>query len=159
MKYCQSCGAQIPEGVSFCPNCGTSITPETPQAEEPKKQNNTPKPMVQNRSIATCIILSLVTCGIYGIVWFINLVNDVNAVCQDEKSSQSGGVVFLLTLVTCGIYGLIWFYNAGKRMEAAGSKYNMSISDNSIMYLILLLIGLGIVDYAILQTDLNKFSV
>ena len=153
MKYCSSCGAQIPEDMKFCPNCGTAINPEVNT-----KPTNTAKPTVTNRSIATCIILSLVTCGIYGIIWYINLVNDVNTVCQDEKSSQSGGVVFLLTLITCGIYGWIWFYNAGKRMNEAGNKYNMNIADNSVMYLILTIVGLGIIDYCILQSDLNKFA-
>ena len=152
MKYCSSCGAQIPEDMKFCPNCGTAINPEVNT-----KPTNTAKPTVTNRSIATCIILSLVTCGIYGIIWYINLVNDVNTVCQDEKSSQSGGVVFLLTLITCGIYGWIWFYNAGKRMNEAGNKYNMNIADNSVMYLITI-VGLGIIDYCILQSDLNKFA-
>ena len=32
--------------------------------------------MVQQKNIALCIVLSLVTCGIYGIYWFITLVND-----------------------------------------------------------------------------------
>ncbi len=153
MKYCSSCGAQIPEDMKFCPNCGTAINPEVNT-----KPTNTAKPTVTNKSIATCIILSLVTCGIYGIIWYINLVNDVNTVCQDEKSNQSGGVVFLLTLITCGIYGWIWFYNAGKRMNEAGNKYNMNIADNSVMYLILTIVGLGIIDYCILQSDLNKFA-
>lgn len=29
--------------------------------------------MIQQRNIAVCIILSIVTCGIYGIYWFIVL--------------------------------------------------------------------------------------
>ena len=61
--------------------------------------------MIQRRSIAMCIVLSLVTCGIYGIYWFICLTNDCNAVSNDPDGT-SGGVAFLLTLITCGIYGL-----------------------------------------------------
>lgn len=116
------------------------------------------RPVVKNRGIAVAIILSLVTCGIYGIIWFISMVNDVNLISNDEKSDQSGGIVFLLTLVTCGIYGIIWFYNAAKRMETAGQKYGIQISDNSVIYIVLSLVGLGIVNYALLQSDLNKFS-
>ena len=87
------------------------------------------------------------------------MVNDTNTICQDENSNQSGGIVFLLTLVTCGIYGIIWFYQAGKRMATAGKKYGVEISDNAVLYLILELVGLGIVNYCLLQSDLNKFSV
>ena len=86
------------------------------------------------------------------------MVDDVNRVCNDEKSNQSGGTVFLLTLVTCGIYGIIWFYNAGGRMYRAGQKYGMNISDNGVLYLILTIVGLGIVNYCLLQSDLNRFS-
>ena len=115
-------------------------------------------PLVQERNIATCIILSIVTCGIYGIYWFITMVNDVNRVCNDEKSTQSGGMVFLLTLITCGIYGIVWFYQVGKRMEVAGKKYNLQIADNSTLYLVLAIFGLQIVDYCLVQSDLNKFA-
>jgi len=121
-------------------------------------QNMGGRPTVENRNIGLAIVLSIVTCGIYGIVWFINMVNDVNRVCADDKSNQSGGVVFLLTLVTCGIYGIVWFYNAGKRMFNAGQRYNVQISDNSTLYLILSIFGLQIVDYCLVQADLNKFS-
>lgn len=116
------------------------------------------KPSVANRNIVVAILLSIVTCGIYGIVWYISLVNDVNKVCNDEHSNQSGGIVFLLTLITCGIYGMIWFYQAGQRMAKAGSKYGVQIADNAILYLILAILGLTIVDYCLVQSDLNKFS-
>ena len=116
------------------------------------------RPVVKNRSIVTAILLSIVTCGIYGIVWYISMVDEVNRVCNDEFSDKSGGLVFLLTLITCGIYGWIWFYKAGQRMSNVGSKYGMQIADNSILYLVLAILGLTIVDYCLLQSDLNKFS-
>ena len=166
MKYCTSCGAQVPENMNFCPACGAAVN-NGPAPEQNAQPNTNPqptmqpsgsRPSVENKNIVTCILLSFVTCGIYGIIWFVNMVNDVNTVCQDEKSSQGGGTVFLLTLVTCGIYGIIWFYNAGKRMNAAGTKYNLPISDNSVMYLVLSLIGLSLVNYCLVQSDLNKFA-
>ena len=163
MKFCQNCGAELKEGATFCSNCGSPVSNSQPsnanvQSNQNYNQSNGSRPVVENRSLATWIIISLLTCGIGGIIWFINLVNDTNIVCNDEKSNQSGGMVFLLTLITCGIYGLIWFYQAGKRMESAGKKYGMQISDNSVVYLLLSLFGLGIVSYCLLQVDLNKFS-
>ncbi len=44
--------------------------------------------MIQRRSIAMCIVLSLVTCGIYGIYWFICLTNDCNAVSNDPDGTS-----------------------------------------------------------------------
>ena len=65
--------------------------------------------MIQQRNIAVCIILSIVTCGIYGIYWFIVLSNDTNTVSNAENAT-SGGVAFVLSLITCNIYGLYWAY-------------------------------------------------
>ena len=155
MKYCQNCGNSLPEGANVCPNCGTPVDKNKTQE---KTFNSAARPVVQERNIATAIILSIVTCGIYGIIWFINMVDDVNRVCNDEKSNTSGGTVFLLTIVTCGIYSFVWLYQAGQRLFRAGQKYNMQISDNSVVYLLLCIFGLGIVDYCLIQSDLNKFS-
>ena len=54
--------------------------------------------MIQQRNIAVCIILSIVTCGIYGIYWFIVLSNDTNTVSNAENAT-SGGVAFVLSLI------------------------------------------------------------
>ena len=166
MKFCSNCGNQVPEGANVCPLCGTPMSGQPTMNQQTQQANTQPnqnyqsaaRPVVQNKNIVTCILLSLVTCGIYGIIWFINMVDDVNRVCNDEKSNQSGGTVFLLTLVTCGIYGIIWFYQAGSRMFRAGQKYGMQISDNGTLYLILSIFGLSIVNYCLLQSDLNKFT-
>ena len=57
--------------------------------------------MIQKRNIAMYIILSIVTCGIFGIYWFICLTDDSKLAANDNESA-SGPVAFLLTIVTCG---------------------------------------------------------
>ena len=49
--------------------------------------------MIKKRDLVTSIILSIVTCGIYAIIWFIGLTDDAKAASNDE-SMQSGGVAF-----------------------------------------------------------------
>lgn len=105
--------------------------------------------MIRERNIVTNILLSIFTCGIYGIVWFITLTDDAGIASED--SSMSGGMAFLLTIVTCGIYGIYWNYKMGKAIYAAKEKHNLSGSDNSILYLILGIFGLGIVNYCLMQ--------
>ena len=70
--------------------------------------------MIERRNIAVCIVLTLVTCGIYGIYWIVCLTNDVNTVSGDVNGT-SGGMVVLLTIVTCGIYGIYWAYISRER--------------------------------------------
>lgn len=112
--------------------------------------------MVQQRNIVVAVLLSIITCGIYGIYWFICLTNDA-AKCADTPEF-SGGKAFLFTLITCGIYGFYWYYKMGKTLQQANEKAGINASDNSILYLILGLFGLGIVNYCIMQSELNTLA-
>lgn len=111
---------------------------------------------IKERNIVVCILLSIITCGIYGIVWFISLTDDMRYVSGDQ--SLSGGMAFLLTLVTCGIYGYFWAYKMGKATAVAKANRGLPGDDNSILYLILQFLGLGIVIYCIAQNDLNGMA-
>lgn len=110
--------------------------------------------MVNKKNIAVCILLSLVTCGIYGIIWFVNLTDDVNL--ASGKESTSGLMCFLLTLVTCGIYGFFWAYRMGQELDEIKVKNGQPSSNYAILFLILQFVGLGIVNYAIIQNELNN---
>ena len=111
---------------------------------------------MRERNIVTCILLSIVTCGIYGIVWFIQLTDD--AARANNNPNFSGGTSFLLTLVTCGIYSIYWSYKMGKEIYNAKVSRNMPASDQSVLYLVLSLFGLGIVNYCLIQNDLNDLA-
>lgn len=106
---------------------------------------------MKERNIAVSIILTIVTCGIYGIYWLIVL-NDELKYEAGEDNFTSGGVVFLLSLVTCGIYSIYWSYKMGEFVD----KINKKESNTNILYLILSLIGMDIVIYALIQNELNK---
>lgn len=109
---------------------------------------------MKQKNIVTCILLSFVTCGIYGIIWFINLTDDAARLNNDN--SFSGGTAFLYTLITCGIYGIYWNYKMGKELYEAKLKKNMIATDQSVLYLILSLLGLGIVNYCLMQNEINE---
>ena len=113
--------------------------------------------MVQRKDIAVAVILTIVTCGIYGIYWFITLTDDVKVAAGDEQF-QSGGLAFVFTLITCGIYGIYWAYKMGELMKVAQEKNGLEVKDNSVLYLVLEIFGLGIVNYALIQSDLNAIA-
>lgn len=112
--------------------------------------------MIQQRSVGLAIVLSLITCGIYGIYWFIVMTNDAGKLSGD--SSFTGGKHFLLTLVTCGIWSFVWSYQIGKQVAEAQRQRGALVSDNSTLYLILTIVGLGIVTHALVQSDINKLA-
>lgn len=109
---------------------------------------------INKRSIATSIILSIITCGLYGLYWIACMANDINAL-EDNHEGTTGGTVVLLTIVTCGIYGIYFIFQASKRVFFLFEDYGVRTSDNSIINLILTIVGVGLVAYAILQNDIN----
>ena len=113
--------------------------------------------MIQQRNIAVCIILSIVTCGIYGIYWFIVLSNDTNTVSREENATSGGGA-FILSLITCNIYGLYWAYKQGEKIDKAKTEKGMPSSNSGIIYLILCFIGLGIVAEALMENELYSLA-
>jgi len=112
--------------------------------------------MIKEKNIVLNVVLSLVTCGIYGIVWFITMTDDTSIVNDDKE--LSGGKAFLFSIITCGIYSIYWSYKMGKELYEAKEKRNMNASDNSVLYLVLSLFGLSIVNYCLIQNDLNDIA-
>ena len=112
--------------------------------------------MIKERNIVVCILLSIVTCGIYGLYWFITLTDDASRANDDP--SFTGVKAFLLTLVTCGIYNIYWNYKIGKEMYEANHKRGIQSSDNSVLYLVLGIFGFGIVTYCLVQNELNVIA-
>lgn len=72
--------------------------------------------MIKQRNIGICILLSIVTCGIYGLYWFVVLTDDINQE-SGETDATSGGMSLLLTIVTCNIYGWFWAYKMGEKVD------------------------------------------
>lgn len=112
--------------------------------------------MVKRRDIAVCIILSIITCGIYGIIWFYNITNDTAHV--SDEHDINGGTAILLSLVTCGIYTIYWNYAMGKKLYKAKLKSDDRADDNSVLYLILAIFGLNIINYCLIQNELNTYA-
>lgn len=111
--------------------------------------------MIQQRNIAVCIILSIVTCGIYGLYWLACLTNDTNAAAGTDGTS--GGMTVLLTIVTCNIYSLYWGYKQGEKIDIAKQKHGMPSSNSNVLYLLLCLF-VPVVAWALMQNELNNFA-
>ena len=113
--------------------------------------------MKEERSIALAVIFTIITCGIYGIYWFIVVSDDVKNYCKDDQM-MSGGLACILTIVTCGIFGIYWWYNLGNKMKEAQKLNEIPEKDNAILYLILSILGLSIINYCLLQADVNEVT-
>ena len=107
--------------------------------------------MSQNRSIAKCIVLSIITCGIYGMYWFVVATDDVGRVTN--RPGTSGGLSLVFSLITCGIYGLYWAWSLGEKLDAAGVPGSFPI-----IFLVLNIFGFSLVTLALIQNELNKYT-
>lgn len=106
---------------------------------------------IKQRNIVTCIILSLVTCGIYGIYWLIMLARESVSV----KDENDGGILEIVLMLFLPFLG---FFLAEKKFSEGCADKGIAHADNSILYLILGLVGLGIVSACMMQNDLNKLA-
>lgn len=156
---CPNCGSNNPDGTTFCANCGSSmnaapnngaVPPQAPQ----QFPGGSP---IEQRNIALCIILSIVTCGIYGLYWIYKLTEDVNKL-KGDPNATSGGIVILLGIVTCGIYMWYWLYKQGDNLDQIKASRGLPSSSSGLLYLILAIVGLSIVSYALMQNELNQLA-
>ena len=160
-KFCPKCGNELNDNANFCNKCGEALNlKETKEESSTTVINNVyvnnNLPVITKRDILTAVILSFVTCGIYGIYWFITMTDESNTV--NGNDNRAGGLAFLFSLLSCGIYFYYWNYKMGQKMHEAGKRYGKDIQDNSVLYLVLSLFGFGIVNYCLIQNDLNKFA-
>lgn len=167
--FCPNCGKEIPAGYSVCPNCSASGANNANQT-----QNQYQGPTYQtvnnnvnagggftgyrppNRSIALCIILSIVTCGIYAYYWMYKLNEEMGKV--SGRTEMNGGLVILLSIVTCGIYLFIWEFQQGQKVDELKTKNGLASSSTNVIYLVLAIFGLSMVSMALEQNELNAVA-
>ena len=113
-----------------------------------------PNEFREEKNIAVCIILAIVTCSIYMWFWMYNMIKKIRMLAND--TSDMIGEYLLLMLVP--YYNVYWVYTRGKKISEEAARRGIQITDNSVLYLILNLLGLQIVSYAMMQNDLNKLA-
>ncbi len=111
--------------------------------------------MKRPRSVGLCVFFSIITLGIYYLYWLYHIHNDAQEVCG-YPMTVSGGVVVLLHIVTGGIYTYYWMYKTGQFLDTAKGQPG---GNSGILYMVLKFFGLGIVSLAIMQSELNRFTL
>jgi hypothetical protein len=109
--------------------------------------------MYQQRSVATVIIFSIITCGIYFYYWLYVTMKDLNAYL--EIADMDPGIE-LLICIFCSPYIFYWFYKYAQRITEAQIKNGLPSNDDAVICLILAIFGLSVVSMGIMQSSLNK---
>lgn len=112
---------------------------------------------IPRRSVGLCIVLSIVTCGIYSLYWLYCMAEDANRLISRPNPS-SGGLVLLLSIVTCGIYEFYWLYRTGEDLDRLRVDRGGLPGHLGLLYLLLAIFGFSIISFALLQSELNEYA-
>ncbi len=106
---------------------------------------------INKRKIGVCILLLIVTFGLYQIYWEYLLVKNTRAIKNDDSSCTGE----MLCLIFVPFYPLYWWFTRGKLVKEKFAEQGYSAKGNEGTYLILSIFCLVIVCLAIMQRDFN----
>ncbi len=74
--------------------------------------------VVPTRNIMLYLLLSIVTCGIFELVWFYLIAADINKLCiaRGRRPLTDPILVLVYSFLTCGIYSIYYFWKAGSTL-------------------------------------------
>ena len=85
---------------------------------------------IPKKSAFKFFLLSIITLGIYAIVFWHKLGKNVNALCEgDGKKTMKYGFAFFLSVITVGIYGIIWKVKLAERLKVNAERYELMIPE------------------------------
>lgn len=94
----------------------------------PVYQQTPARQLKTDRNMWILILLNIVTCGIYSIVFFSSLGEDLNTIAyrDGKKTMHYCLVFFLLGPITCGIFSIIWMHGISQRIGDAARARNVN---------------------------------
>lgn len=108
--------------------------------------------VINKRNIGMCIVLSIVTLGIYYIYWEYLMVKNVRCLKNDDSTC----VIEMLCLILVPFYSLYWWFTRGTFVKDEFTNHGYPVTGSGIVYLLLGIFGLFIVSMAIMQNDFNS---
>ena len=97
---------------------------------------------MKNRSVGIVVLLTLITFGIYGIVWFVKTKNEMNKTYGTEIPSA---IMMIIPVIS-----IIWMWKwAGGVEKATNGKQSQTMA-------FVLVFLLSVIGMAIIQSEFNK---
>lgn len=109
---------------------------------------------INKRNIAVCIILSIVTLGIYSIYWTYLMIKNIRMLQNDNRSCTGE----MLCYIFVPFYSWYWWYTRGERVKKSFDEHNCRATGSGVLYLILCIFGFPIINMALMQNDFNSFE-
>jgi hypothetical protein len=108
------------------------------------------------RSIGIGILLTLVTCGIYGLFWQYKQIETLNA--WTKRDDFSFWLWLLLSIVTFGIFAIYYEYKMAKAINEIQEDRGLRLQgDLAVICIVVSLFGFWFASLAIQQSNINRF--
>ncbi len=107
---------------------------------------------MQKRSVATVVILSIITCGIYTVVVSYMIMNDMER--EGAKAKIPAWAILLLLLLTSSVGGALLGYAADDGLNQIREARGQSREDNMVLWLVLG-IFFPMITLALIQNSIN----
>lgn len=122
--------------------------------EKPMKKITGQKIGFARRNVGSCIILTIMTGGIFGIVWLVKICKDLGRLHGDENPVGSEVLLYLLV----PFYSVYWAYAKGKQMYEDSKKRGGNLTDRKYIYLFMNLMFMQLFTLGFIQTQLNMYQ-
>ena len=96
----------------------------------------------KTQNAITVILLSIVTCGIYGIYWLYTAINDINS-ATDQKIIDNPTMYLVLSII-CFPFYWVTLYKIDKALAELCPKEGVTYKENFMLWILLaVLAGIG----------------
>ncbi len=156
VKKCPFCAEEINVMAKRCRFCSSDLASATGEgaARPSRSKARSSATLGEERGVAVTILLTIFTCGIWGLVVQYKIGEELNR--HQGKSQINAGLDLVLLFVTCGIWGIYMMYKYPKVLQEITIEEEMPVVDLTVPCILLSIFGLHIVALALLQNELNK---
>jgi len=111
--------------------------------------------MFKNRSVALVIILTIVTCGIYGLVWYWQSMNELYKAGGKSIGNLDPIIQFILLFFYVG--EIFFAINAADNLNEVRAQRGLPAKDDKVLYVVFSIIC-PIVTMALVQNEMNQIG-
>lgn len=111
--------------------------------------------MFKNRSVALVIILTIVTCGIYSLVWYWQVISELYKAGGKSIGNLEPVIQFILLFFYVG--EIFFAINAADNLNEVRAQRGLPQKDDKVLYVVFSLLC-PIVTMALVQNEMNQLG-
>ncbi len=108
------------------------------------------------REAVTLLLLTIVTCGIYGLVWKYQTTEELRQATGDDTINPMLDVI--LPVLTCGVWTIYTHHRNAKKIFELAQRAGVPRTDQSTTVILCDIFGLALVASFILQGEYNALA-